>query len=203
MPTSSFILYLIGFIGPILIFLTKYVVKGRTRDMTRLWFLTLFAFIIFYWLAMRDFLISSVDALGLALLWPILAILSFWAIMKLTGKEPSVIPFFNWLAVFLLAVVFSYLLDGIAGYLGWYTYNPAVIDDTTSIMNFISATMTPAIITFMQGILFIGVFFLNFFVYDRIKTRYGQSSTTMLLAGLAIIFGGLLWVITELLMSIA
>ncbi|MCD1295138.1 hypothetical protein CUJ83_09020 [Methanocella sp. CWC-04] len=204
MEYNVLLLYLLGFLGPLLIYLTRYVARGRTKDMTRLWFVTFFAFIIFYWLAGNDYIISNVEPIGYALLWPVVAILSFWAVFKLTEKEPSPIPFFDWMVSFLIAALFAFLLDGIAGAMGWYTYNPAMID-ATAIMNPISGTKTPAVIPLMLGILLMGVHFLamKFHTILKEKMKVSESSTTLLLSGLAVILGGLLWIVTEFVMGVA
>lgn len=197
-------LYALAVIGPIMIFATRYVVKGRARDMTRLWFITFFSYMVYYWLAKSSGYDYFNDPGGIvfafSLLWPIAAILSFWLAEKLTEKG-TLVPFFKWMVYFLVAAVFAFLLDGAAGIMHWYTYNSARLD-VTPFINPIGSMPVPALMPFLMGVLMIGVFFLVFNVHKRLrKRRIDETSATLLLAALSVVMGGALWVATDLILS--
>jgi hypothetical protein len=196
-------LYALAVLGPVLIFLTHYVVKGRTRDMTRLWFITFFSYTIYYYLAKSyNFFNDPRDIVFcFALLWPIAAILAFWCAELLT-KSGSGVPFFKWMVYFIVAVIFAFLLDGATGMLQWYTYNPDKLANV-SFVNPIGGLTVPALMPFLLGVLMIGVVFLVFNVYAVLrKKRIDETSSTLLLAALSIVMGGALWVITDLILSV-
>jgi hypothetical protein len=186
-----------------MIFLTHYIVKGRGRDMTRLWFITFFSYMIYYWLAKSNGLYNDPNDIvyGFALLWPIAAILSFW-ITELLTKKGRFIPFFEMMVAFLVSVVFAFLLDGIAGIIHWYTYNTANVDKTW-LVNPIGGLQMPSFMPFLLGVLMIIVYFLVFNVHQllRKKWRIDETSATLLLAFLSVFLGGALWVVTDLLLK--
>lgn len=94
MELDIIFLLALAIIGPIMIFLTHYIVKGRGRDMTRLWFITFISYIVYYMLVKNSYMNDPRGIVyGFALLWPIAAILGFWLVEKLTAKESSPIPF--------------------------------------------------------------------------------------------------------------
>jgi hypothetical protein len=195
-------LYALAVVGPLMIFLTHYVVKGRSRDMTRLWFITFFSYTVYYWLAKSNgFFNDPRDIVySFALLWPIAAILSFW-ITELLTKKGSTVPFFQLMVAFLVSTAFAFLLDGAAGILNWYAYNPDKLDKT-SLINPIGGMAMPALMPFMLGILMIVVFFLVFNVHKEIrKRRIDETSATLLLAALSVVLGGALWVVSDLVLS--
>jgi hypothetical protein len=194
-------LYALAVVGPILIFLTHYVVKGRTRDMTRLWFITFFSYTIYYYLAKSNgYFNDQRDVVYcFALLWPIAAILSFW-IGELLTKKGTEVPFFKLMVCFLVSVAFAFMLDGVAGLLQWYTYN---VGDKVSFVNPLGGLTIPALMPFLLGVLMIGVFFLVFNVYSVLrKKRIDETSSTLLLAALSVVMGGALWVVTDFVLGI-
>jgi hypothetical protein len=196
-------LYAIAVIGPVLIFATRFVVKGRARDMTRLWFITFFSYMVYYWLAKSyDYYVDTRDVVyAFSLLWPIAAILSFWISEKLTEKG-SIVPFFKWMIYFLVAALFAFILAGVAGVMGWYSYNPAAWHDVAPFINPISGTSMPALMPFLMGVLMMGVFFLVFNVHKQLrKRRIDETSATLLLGALSIVMGGLLWVASDLILG--
>lgn len=196
-------LYVLAVVGPVMIFLTRYVVKGRTRDMTRLWFITFFSYMVYYWLAKSyNFYDDAEDLVyNFALLWPIAAILSFWIGEKLSEKGTSV-PFLRWMTYFLVAVAFAFLLDGGTGIFHWYAYDPDRLDKTPFI-NPLGGLAMPALMPFLLGVLMMGVFALVFNVHKELrKKRIDETSATLLLAGLSVVMGGALWVATDLIMGI-
>jgi hypothetical protein len=203
MDLDLIILYALAILGPVMIFLTHYVVKGRSRDMTRLWFITFIAFIVYYWLAESKYIVDPRGIVyGYALLWPIAGILAFWLVERLTAKESSPIPFFRYMVFFLVAVVFAFVLDGLGGLMKWYSYNPAVLDKTAMI-NPISGLQVPAIIPFLMGIVMIGIFILTFNVHKILRDRrIDETSATLLLSALAVVMSGLVWGLTELIISL-
>lgn len=203
MQLELLLLYAMGFLGPVLVYLTKYVVRGRSKDMTTLWFVTFFAYIVYYSLASGKYIVNNTGTnFGYALLWPIVAILSFWAVEKVTEKEGTRVPFFRWMVYFLIAVIFAFLIDGAAGLLGWYSYNPASIEAKTSMINPISGIQVPSLVPFMLGILMMGVFFLFTNVQDMLKAKVKGASIALLLSGIAIIMGGFLWIATDFILGI-
>jgi hypothetical protein len=189
-------------VGPVMIFLTHYVVRGRARDMTRLWFITFFSYTIYYWLANSYGFFSDPRGIifSFALLWPIAAILSFWIAERLTqGGTP--LPFFKWMVYFLVAAVFAFLLDGAAGILSWYSYNPDKLD-VAPFINPIGGMAMPALMPFLMGVLMMGVFFLVFNVHKVLrKKRIDETSATLLLAGLSVVMGGAIWVASDLILG--
>jgi hypothetical protein len=202
MDIDIIVLYALAVIGPVMIFATRYVVKGRARDMTRLWFITFFSYMVYYWLAKSyDYYIDSRDVVyAFSLLWPIAAILSFWIAEKLTEKG-SLVPFFKWMVYFLTAAVFGFILDGAAGIMSWYTYNPAKLD-AAPFVNPIGGMPVPALMPFLMGVLMMGVFFLVFNVHKQLrKRRIDETSATLLLAALSVAMGGLLWVASDLILG--
>ncbi len=203
MELDIIFLLALAIIGPIMIFLTHYIVKGRGRDMTRLWFITFISYIVYYMLVKNSYMNDPRGIVyGFALLWPIAAILGFWLVEKLTAKESSPIPFFRYMVYFLVAIVFAFVLDGLGGLMKWYTYNPSVLDKTAMI-NPISGLQIPAIIPFLMGIVMIGVFLLTFSVHRFLRDRrIDETSATLLLSALAVVMSGFVWGITELIISI-
>jgi hypothetical protein len=203
MELDIIILYALAILGPVMIFLTHYVVKGRSRDMTRLWFITFIAYIVYYWLAESNYLVDPRGIVyGYAMLWPIAAILAFWAVDKLMSKEGSPIPFFKWMVIFLVAVVFAFVLDGLGGLMHWYTYNPAVLDKT-AMVNPISGLQIPALLPFLMGIVMVGVFMLTFNLHKILRDRrIDETSATLLLSGLAVVVSGFVWGLTDLVLSL-
>jgi hypothetical protein len=204
MDISLIALYALAVIGPIMIFLTRFVLKGRSRDMTRLWFITFFSYVIFYWLAKSyDYFIDSQGVVYVfSLLWPVAAILAFWTSEKLTEKG-SLVPFFKWMVYFLIAVLFAIILDGAAGLMHWYTYNSSIPNvELVSIINPISGTPMPALMPFLMGVLMMSVFFLVFNVHKQLrKRRIDETSATLLLGALSVVMGGLLWVASDLILG--
>jgi hypothetical protein len=195
-------LYALAVIGPVMIFLTHFVVKGRSRDMTRLWFITFFSFMVYYWLAKSyDYFINQRgDVYAFSLLWPIAAILSFWLAEKLTEKG-TLVPFFKWMVYFLVAAVFAFILDGVAGIMRLYAYNSAKLD-VTPFINPIGGAPMPALMPFLMGVLMMGVFFLVFNVHKQLrKRRIDETSATLLLGALSVVLGGLLWVASDLILG--
>jgi hypothetical protein len=203
MELDIIFLLALAIIGPIMIFLTHYIVKGRGRDMTRLWFITFISYIVYYMLVKNSYMNDPRGIVyGFALLWPIAAILGFWLVEKLTAKESSPIPFFRYMVYFLVAIVFAFVLDGLGGLMNWYTYNPSVLDKT-AMVNPISGLQIPAIIPFLMGIVMIGVFLLTFSVHKVLRNRrIDETSATLLLSALAVVMSGFVWGITELIISI-
>lgn len=203
MDLDIIVLFAMAILGPVMIFLTHYVVKGRSRDMTRLWFITFIAYIVYYWLAESNYLVDPRGIVyGYALLWPIAAILAFWVVDKLMSKEGSPIPFFKWMVIFLVAVVFAFVLDGIGGLMNWYTYNPAMLDKT-AMVNPISGLQVPALMPFLMGIVMVGVFLLAFNVHKILRDRrIDETSGTLLLSGLAVVMSGFIWGVTDLILSL-
>ncbi len=203
MDLSLILLYALAVIGPIMIFLTHYIVKGRGRDMTRLWFITFFSYMIYYWLAKSNGLFNDPNDIvyGFALLWPIAAILSFW-LTELLTKKGRFVPFFEMMVAFLVSVVFAFLLDGFAGIMNWYTYNTANADKTW-LVNPIGGLQMPSLVLFMLGVLMIIVYFLVFNVHKMLRKRHiDDTSATLLLAFLSVFLGGALWVVTDVVLKL-
>jgi hypothetical protein len=195
-------LYALAVIGPIMIFLTRYVVKGRSRDMTRLWFITFFSYTVYYWLAKSNgFFNDPRDIVfSFALLWPIPAILSFWISERLT-KNDTPVPFFKQTIAFLVGTVFAFLLDGAAGIFNWYAYNPDKLDKA-SLINPLGGMHMPALMPLLLGVLMVIVFYLVFNVHEALrKRRISETSATLLLAALSVVLGGALWVVSGLILS--
>ncbi|HTY92226.1 MAG TPA: hypothetical protein VMC84_13705 [Methanocella sp.] len=203
MDLDLILLCVLAIVGPIMIFLTRYIAKGRGKDMTRLWFITFFSYMIYYWLAnSNNYLIDPRGVVYLfALLWPIAAILSFW-ITSLLTKRGSFVPFFDMMIAFLVSVVFAFLLDGAAGIMGLYTYNTALADKTW-FTNPIGGLLMPSIMPFLMGVLMIIVYFLVFNMYKILRNRHiDDTSATLLLAFISVLLGGALWVVTDALIKL-
>lgn len=194
-------LYALAVIGPIMIFLTHFIVKGRGKDMTRLWFITFFAYMIYYILAESGGMYSDPREMiySYALLWPIAAILAFWIAQILT-KNGRFVPFFEMMIAFVVGVFFTFLLDGLGGIFHWYTYvqpASATVVQKTWFANPIGGLLMPSIVPFLMGILMIFVFFAVFNLYKELRKRHiDDTSATLLLAFLSVFVGGALWVIT-------
>ncbi|WP_174591220.1 hypothetical protein [Methanocella conradii] len=199
MDISIIALYVLAVVGPLMVFLTHYVVRGRSRDMTRLWFITFFSYMIYYWLAKSYGFFNDPEGVVdvFSLLWPIAAISSFWISERLSYKGTGM-PFFKWMTYFLVTVVFAFLLDGAGGVMHWYTYSPEKLG-ASPFINPIGGMAMPALMPFLLGILMMGVFFLTFSVHKELrKRRIGETSATLLLAALSIAMGGALWVASDL-----
>lgn len=184
-----------------MIYLTRFVVKGKTAMASRLWFVSFCTYVVYYWLSRGNYIVTGLESFYFALLWPIPAILSFWLIESIkrnTGNKPA----YRWMVYFFAGVVFSILIDSAAGVAGWYTYN-----NTTAMapafINPVSGNVVPALAVFMLGLLMVGVFFLTDIVFDLIKKKYGPTLSTYILIGMAFILGGLVWVATEGIATIA
>lgn len=191
---------IIAFLGPLLIYLTRYVLKGKTVVASRIWFVSFCTFVIYYWLAKGYFISTTIEPFYFALLWPIAAILTYWFSEKAGGRD-SPIPYFRWMIYFIAGILFAFVLDTIASYAGWYTYNASIIA-STAISNPVSGTQTPAIVLLMLGVLMLGVFFLIDNAYEFLKAKVGGVTTTYLLIALSFIVGGLVWVISDFLMKL-
>jgi hypothetical protein len=186
-----------------MIFLTRYIVKGRGRDMTRLWFITFFSYMVYYWLAKSNGFYNDPNDIvyGFALLWPIAALLSFW-ISELLTKKGRFVPFFEIMVAFMVSVVFAFLLDGIAGIMHWYSYNTANMDKTW-LVNPIGGLEVPSLMLFLMGVLMIIVYFLVFNVHKELKKRrIDETSATLLLAFMSVLLGGALWVVTDFVLKL-
>ncbi len=202
MDLDLIILYALAVAGPLMIFATRFVVKGRSRDMTRLWFIAFFSYMIYYWLAKSyGYYNDPRDVVfAFSLLWPVAAILAFWIEQKLTEKG-TIVPFFKWMVYFIVGALFAFLLDAVAGIMRWYAYNPAKLD-ATPFINPISGTAMPALMPFLMGVLMMVVFFLVFDVHKQLrKRRIDETSATLLLGALSIVMGGLLWVASDLILG--
>ncbi len=202
MDLTIIVLYALALLGPIMVFLTHFVVKGRTRDMTRLWFITFFAYMVFYWLAKSYNYFNDPNDIvyAYALLWPIASILAFWIYEKVTEKG-SYIAFLRWMVYFLVAVIFAFILDGAAGMFNLYSYNSAVLGQKTSMVDPIGGLQIPGLMPFLLGLLMLLVFYLVFHVHKVLrKRRIDETSATLLLAALSIILGGILWVVADLIL---
>jgi hypothetical protein len=202
MDLSIYVLFALAVVGPIMIFLTRYITKGRGKDMTRLWFITFFAYMVYYWLANSSGFINDPEGVsyGCALLWPIAAILSFW-IAELLTRKGRFVPFFEMMIAFVVSVLFAFVLDGAAGIMHWFTYNTANVDKTWFV-NPISGLQMPSLVPFLLGVLMIIVFFLVFNVYKELKKRrIDETSATLLLAFISVLLGGALWEITNLIIN--
>jgi hypothetical protein len=190
----------IAFLGPLLVYLTRYVVKGRTPTAMRLWFVTVATYAVYYLLANGNILNAKIEPFYFALLWPIPAILIFWLIEKTALAKNSPILLFKPLLYFLASVVFAFILDIVANSAGWYSYNITAAS-ANLLTNPVTGTQVPAIVLMMIGVMMVGVFFLcdNVFRVLRQKVR-SPSSVTYLLIGLGFILGGIVWTIGDLAM---
>jgi hypothetical protein len=192
---------IIAFLGPLLVYLTRYVVKGRTPTAMRLWFVSVCTYVVYYLLASGNILDAKIEPYYFALLWPIPAILTFWLVEKTSMAKESPIVLFKWMIYFLAGVLFSFIIDILANAAGWYSYNTATV--TANLMtNPVTGTQVPAMVLLMMGVMMAGVFFIcdNIFRWLRQKVR-SNASATYLLIGLAFIWGGIIWTIGELVMK--
>ncbi len=189
---------IIAFLGPLLVYLTRYVVKGRTPTAMRLWFVAVATYAVYYLLANGNILNAKIEPFYFALLWPIPAILTFWFVEKTALAKNSPILLFKWLLYFLASVVFAFILDIVANAAGWYSYN-ITAGSANLLTNPVTGTEVPAIVLMMLGVMMVGVFFLcdNVFRALRQKVR-SPSSVTYLLIGLGFILGGIVWTIGDL-----
>lgn len=185
----------IGFIGILMIYLTKYVIKGKTSTALRLWFVSFCMYVVYYWLASGTYIESAVETFFYALLWSIPAILSYWVVGKMAEKEGAM-PFFRWWTPFLIAIVFALVLDSVAGVAGWYTYNLTTIT-TGTFVSPVGGLTIPAILVFMLGLMMVGVIFLSEIVFYWLKKKYGGTTATYILIGLSFVAGGLVWLLTQ------
>lgn len=203
MDLNLIFLYALAVVGPIMIFLTRYITKGRGKDMTRLWFITFFSYMVYYWLAKSNGFFNDPQDIvyGFALLWPIAAILAFWLAVILT-KKGRFVPFFEMMVAFMVSVVFAFVLDGFAGIMGFYTYNTALADKTW-LVNPIGGLLMPSLMPFLMGVLMIIVYFLVFNLYKEFRKRHiDDTSATLLLAFISVILGGALWVVTDTILKL-
>lgn len=191
---------LIAFLGPLLVYLTRYVVKGRTPTAMRLWFVSVCIYVVYYLLASGNVLDAKIEPYYFALLWPIPAILTFWLIERTATAKQSPILLFKWIVYFLAGVLFAFIVDILANTAGWYSYNTTAVT-VNLLTNPVTGTQVPALILLMMGVMMMGVFFLcdNFFRWLRQKVR-SNSSATYLLIGLAFVLGGLIWTLGDLVM---
>ena len=202
MELDIIILYAMAILGPVMIFLTHYVAKGRSRDMTRLWFITFIAFIVYYWLADSNYVVdpvaSSMDMRSVAdRRHP--RILDRG---KAHGKGSLAHTLFQVHGLLPRGSHLDFVLDGIGGLMKWYTYNPAVLDKSAMI-NPISGLQVPAVIPFLMGIVMIGVFLLNFNLHKILRDRrIDETSATLLLSALAVVMSGFVWGATEVIISV-
>ena len=204
MVVNVIVLYAVAILGPLMVFLTHFVSKGHTRDMTRLWFIAFFSYLVFYWLAKTyGYFNDPNDYLYVfALWWPIGGILAFW-IADLLTRQGTVVPFFKWIIAFLVGAGFSLVLDGVAGMVQAYSYSAdKIAKAATTITNPIGGLTIPALMPLLMGILMIVVFYLVFNVYVVLrKRRIDDTSATLLLAALSIVAGGFIWVVANAILS--
>ena len=111
---------IIAFLGPILVYLTRYVLKGRAAVASRLWFVSFCSYVVFYFLARDNYISTPIESFYFALLWPIPAILAFWLTERIGGKQ-SPIPYFRWTVYFLAGLVFALVLDTAGTAAGWFS----------------------------------------------------------------------------------
>ncbi len=206
MDFDLIVLYALAVIGPVLIYVTRFVVKGKSRDMTRLWFITFFSYTVYYWLVRGSgYYVDLRDGevvYAFAFLWPIAAIVAFWVAEKLT-ENGSPMRSFKWIVYFLVAAAFAFILDGAAGIMRWYAYSPDKIGAIPLILP-VSGMSMPALMPFLLSLLMIGVFFLVFNVHQQLKKRrIGETSATLLLGGISVIMSGLMWIVTNLILGLA
>lgn len=200
MDISVIAIIIIAAIGPLLVYLTRYVDKGRTAAASRLWFVSVCAYVVYYLLASGDVLDARIEPYYFALLWPIPAILALWLVDRIAAAE-SPVPYFKWIIYFMIGVIFAFLVDLASGATGWYAYN-TTINATASITSPVNGMQIPAMALLMLGVLMVGVFFLSDPVFKRLKKKVSPSSATFALIGLAFILGGIVWVVTELVMGL-
>ncbi len=201
MDTSVIAIIILAFLGPLLVYLTKYVIKGRTAAASRLWFVSVCAYVVYYLLASGNILDAKIEPYYFALLWPIPAILTLWLVDKIAAAE-SPVPYFKWLIYFMAGIVFAFLVDITSSVTGWYAYN-ATVANVSSITSPVNGMQVPAMALFMLGVLMVGVFFLSDFVFKRLKQKVSSpSSATFILIGLAFVLGGVVWVVTDFVISL-
>jgi hypothetical protein len=189
---------IIAFLGPLLVYLTRYVVKGRTPTAMRLWFVAVATYVVYYLLASGNILDAKIEPYYFALLWPIPAILTFWLVEKTALAKNSPILLFKWLVYFLAGIVFAFVFDIIANAAGWYSYN-ITSASTNLLTNPISGTEVPAIVLLMLGVMMVGIFFLCDTVFRVLRQKIrSPASVTYLLIGLGFILGGLVWTIGDI-----
>ena len=198
-PVISIIV--IAFLGPVLVFLTRYVLKGkgRTAAASRLWFVSFCTFVVYYWLAKDKYIVTPLEPFYFALLWPIVAVLTFWLTERLNMKR-SPMPLFRWMVYFLAGVIFAFVMDILSNALGWYTYIAGAAGST--ILNPVTGGDVPAIVLLMLGVLLTGVFYLSDNAYVVLKRRIGAITTTYVLIGLSFIWGGFAWMIFDALVNL-
>lgn len=201
MEIGVIVIILIGLLGPLLIYLTRKVVKGRTSTAMRLWFVSIGTYLIYYLLANGVVLDAKIAPYYFTLLWPIPAILTFWFLEKTAASvQQSPIHFFKWIAYFLVGVVYSFVLDVAADAAGWYSYDTAAITGSL-ITNPLTGAQVPAAILLMMGVMMMGVFFLCDNVFRQLRQKIASpSSVTYLLIGLSFVLGGFIWVLGDLAM---
>jgi hypothetical protein len=193
---SIIVIILLAFLGPLLVYLTRYVVKGRTPTAMRLWFVSVCAYVVYYLLASGTIIDAKIEPYYFALLWPIPAILTFWLVERTAAAKNSPILLFKWIIYFLAGVLFAFLVDIAANAAGWYSYNTAI--SANLMTNPVTGTQVPAIILLMLGITMLGVFYLCDNLFRRLRQKVQASSATYLLVGLAFILGGLVWLLGNL-----
>jgi hypothetical protein len=198
--TSVIVIIILACLGPLLVYLTRYVVKGRTAAASRLWFVSVCAYVVYYLLANGNILEAKIEPYYFALLWPIPAILTLWLVDKIAAAE-SPVPYFKYIIYFMAGTLFAFIVDMVSSVTGWYAYN-ATITNVSSITSPINGMQMPAMALFMLGILMVGVFFLSDFVFKRLKQKTSASSATFILIGLAFILGGLVWTVSDLLIGL-
>jgi len=189
----------IAILGPVLVYLTRFVVRGRTPTAMRLWFVSVAAYLVYYLLANGNIINASIEPYYFALLWPIPAILTFWLVEKTAAAKNSPILLFKWIIYFLAGLIFAFLVDT-AAESGWYTYNTAAISSNL-LTNPITGTAVPAVVLLMLSVMMMGVFFIcdNLFRLLRQKIR-SPASVTYLLIGIGFIWGGIVWTIGDLIL---
>jgi len=199
--TSVIVIIILSFLGPLLVYLTRYVIKGRTAAASRLWFVSVCAYVVYYLLASGNILDAKIEPYYFALLWPIPAILTLWLVDKIAAAE-SPVPYFKWLIYFMAGVIFAFIVDIASSVTGWYAYN-ATVANVSSITSPVNGMQVPAMALFMLGVLMVGVFFLSDFVFKRLKQKVSSpSSATFILIGLAFVLGGVVWVVTDLIIGL-
>ncbi|HEY3273701.1 MAG TPA: hypothetical protein VGJ92_08070 [Methanocella sp.] len=192
---------IIAFLGPLLVYLTRYVVKGRTPTAMRLWFVSVCTYVVYYLLANENILDATIEPYYFALLWPIPAILTFWLVEKTSMAKESPNALFKWILYFIAGVISALIIDILANAAGWYSYNATAVT-ANLITNPVTGTEVPAMVLLMMGVMMTGVFLIcdNIFRWLRQKVR-SNASATYLLIGLAFIWGGIIWTIGELAMK--
>ena len=186
----------VAFLGPVLVYLTRYVLKGKTAVASRIWFVSFCTYVVYYYLAKGYYIDTVIPTFYFALLWPIAAILTYWFSERIAARD-SPIPFFRWMVYLLAGILFAMVLDIIGGLAGWYSYGS--FTETISVP--FSGLQVPAIVPLMLGVLLMGVFFLIDNAYEILKKRIGTATTTYVLIGLSFVLGGLVWVVGDFLLG--